>query len=118
VVNKADREGADQAVRVLQDMLALAQAPWKPPICKTIALDGTGVDDLVAAVASHQAYLQAGPGERHERVQVRRELERLIQDELLVQFLDSLPSGQLDDIVSRVAARDLAPYEALAALGL
>lgn len=118
VVNKADREGADQAVRVLQDMLALAQAPWKPPICKTVALDGTGVDDLVAAITSHQAYLQAGPGERQERVQVRRELERLIQDELLVQFLDSLPSGQLDDIVSRVAARDLAPYEALAALGL
>jgi len=118
VVNKADREGADQAVRVLQDMLALAQAPWKPPICKTVALDGTGVDDLVAAITSHQAYLQAGPGERQERVQVRRELERLIQDELLVQFLDSLPSGQLDDVVSRVAARDLAPYEALAALGL
>jgi LAO/AO transport system kinase len=118
VVNKADREGADQAVRVLQDMLALAQAPWKPPICKTVALDGTGVDDLVAAITSHQAYLQAGSGERQERVQVRRELERLIQDELLVQFLDSLPSGQLDDVVSRVAARDLAPYEALAALGL
>jgi len=118
VVNKADREGADQAVHVLQDMLALSEAPWKPPVCKTIALDGTGVDDLVAAIASHQAYLQAGPGERQERVRVRRELERLIQDELHVQFLDSLPSGQLDDVVTRVAARDLAPYEALAELGL
>ena len=118
VVNKADREGADQAVHVLQDMLALAKAPWKPPICKTVALDGTGVDDLVAAIGSHQAYLQAGPGERQERVRVRRELERLIQDELHVQFLDSLPSGQLDDVVTRVAARDRAPYEALAELGL
>src|SRR5947199_2708084 len=41
VVNKADRDGADQTVRDLKNMLALAevQSPdaWKPPIIKTIA---------------------------------------------------------------------------------
>src|SRR6187397_2848565 len=37
VVNKADRDGADQVRRDLRSMLALAQVPeggWKPPIVK------------------------------------------------------------------------------------
>jgi LAO/AO transport system kinase len=118
VVNKADLQGADQAVYVLQDMLALAQVPWMPPICKTVALDGTGIDDLVAAIAAHQTYLQTGPGERRERARVRRQIEGLVQEALLAQFLEGLPPGLLDDIVSRVAVRDLAPHEALAELGL
>ncbi len=118
VVNKADLQGADQAAYVLQEMLALAETPWTPPICKTVALDGTGTSDLVAAIAAHQVYLQTGPGERREQIRVRRELERLIQEALLAQFLAGLPPGQLDGIVSRVAARDLAPDEALAELGV
>src|SRR5258705_2743286 len=40
VVNKADRDGADQVRRDLRSMLALAPAAegaWKPPIVKTVA---------------------------------------------------------------------------------
>ena len=118
VVNKADLQGADQAVRVLREMLTMAETPWTPPVCKTVALDGTGTHDLVAAIAAHQAYLQAGPGESQEHVRVRRELERLIQETLLTQFVAGLAPGQLDSIASRVAARDLAPYEALTELGI
>jgi LAO/AO transport system kinase len=118
VVNKADRAGTDQVVQVLQSMLALAQVPWVPPICETVALDGTGVDDLVTAIASHQAYLASGPGRERERARAQHELERLIQRELLVQFLDRLPAGKLSDLVARIAARDQSPYQALEELGL
>ena len=39
VVNKADRDGADQVRRDLRSMIALADRPddgWKPPIVATI----------------------------------------------------------------------------------
>jgi LAO/AO transport system kinase len=118
VINKADLAGADQAVHALQSMLALAETPWVPPICKTIALDGTGVDHLAAAIASHRAYLDSGPGREREQARVQHELERLIQHELLAQFLDGLPAGRFGQVVSRIVARDLAPYQALEELGL
>lgn len=118
VVNKADLQGADQAVHVLEEMLALAETPWTPPVCKTAALDGTGTSDVVAAIAAHEIYLQKGPGERREQIRVRRELERLIQGALLSQFLAGLSAGQFDSIVSRVASRHLTPHEALAELGV
>lgn len=47
VVNKADRDGAEQTVR---DLRAEIQAP----ILKLVAAQGDGVTDLVAAIDSHQ----------------------------------------------------------------
>ena len=53
VINKADRDGADQVRRELRSMLALAERPegaWKPEIVKTVASKGEGIDDVVAAL--------------------------------------------------------------------
>src|SRR6266516_2743769 len=47
VINKSDREGAERVereIRALQS-LALRNDGWTPPIVKTVASDGTGVDD-------------------------------------------------------------------------
>ncbi|MCK0176507.1 MULTISPECIES: ArgK/MeaB family GTPase [Mycobacteriaceae] len=46
VVNKADREGADQTVRDLRGEVGV-------PILKLIAAQGEGVEDLVAAIDAH-----------------------------------------------------------------
>jgi LAO/AO transport system kinase len=62
VVNKADRDGADQVRRDLRSMLALAERPegaWKPPIVKTIAHKGEGVDEVVAEIDRHRAWLES-----------------------------------------------------------
>ncbi len=40
VVNKADRPQTQQTVRDLRSMLALAPAPWKPPVVTTVATTG------------------------------------------------------------------------------
>ena len=45
VINKADRDGADQVRRELRSMLALAERPegaWKPEILKTDRQQGRG----------------------------------------------------------------------------
>jgi LAO/AO transport system kinase len=61
VVNKADREGADAAVRELRHMLTLGErrAPgdWRPPILTMIASRSEGVDELVEALEKHRGWL-------------------------------------------------------------
>jgi LAO/AO transport system kinase len=46
VVNKGDREGADMAVRDLQE--------WVPKVIRTVAVKGDGIAGLVEAIAEHQ----------------------------------------------------------------
>src|SRR5690349_14525329 len=53
VINKADRDGADQVRRELRAMLGLSERPagsWNPPILKTVAQTGDGVEDVVDAL--------------------------------------------------------------------
>src|SRR4051794_2464909 len=61
IVNKADRDGADQAARDLRHMLSLGERrgpdDWQPPIVKTVAARGEGVDDVVAALEQHREWL-------------------------------------------------------------
>lgn len=60
VVNKADRDGAQKVVIELSQMLDLnpnKNKGWDPPVIKTVASDGTGVDELVSKVNEHYDYL-------------------------------------------------------------
>lgn len=60
VVNKADRDGADHSARAIRGMLTLSMEhpDWFPPILKTVAERGEGVDEVVEAIESHRAYLK------------------------------------------------------------
>jgi LAO/AO transport system kinase len=48
-INKSDQPGADRVERELQAMLSLADGP-KPPIVRTVATEGAGVDALLEAI--------------------------------------------------------------------
>lgn len=112
VVNKADREGADQTLRDLRAMLALgprAAESWVPPVIPTVATEGAGIDDLLAAVEAHAAWL-ASSGEGPRRV------ERRTRDEIAAMALAimraRMASASLDELVSRVLSGELDPREA------
>ena len=49
-INKADQPGAERTEREIQGMLSLGGDGLSTPIIRTVALDGTGVGELVAAV--------------------------------------------------------------------
>src|SRR5205814_5333311 len=60
VINKSDREGAERVEREIRAMQSLAMRgdQWTPPIVKTVATDGRGIQelaDVIAAYESHQA---------------------------------------------------------------
>ncbi|THV32224.1 methylmalonyl Co-A mutase-associated GTPase MeaB [Glycomyces paridis] len=63
VVNKADRPGADAAVRDLRAMMSLVRREpyeWRQPICTTVASEGKGLEELVAAIGKHHDWLAGG----------------------------------------------------------
>ncbi|MGE9809177.1 MULTISPECIES: methylmalonyl Co-A mutase-associated GTPase MeaB [unclassified Janibacter] len=62
VVNKADRDGADNTVRDLRHMIQLSDRTtpglWRPPVVRTSALNRTGIDDLLEGLDAHRAWLE------------------------------------------------------------
>ena len=52
VINKADHPGADRVEHEIQGLLTLGQRSkgWTPPIIKTVATDGTGVNEVLGAI--------------------------------------------------------------------
>jgi LAO/AO transport system kinase len=62
VVNKADRPGADQAESELASMLSLSPENERPPIFRTVAINGEGVPALVDVLVHLEPKVHASPG--------------------------------------------------------
>src|ERR1041384_4152360 len=61
VINKSDREGAERVEREIRMMQtrAIRSDQWTPPIVKTVATEGTGLPELVKAIADYQEFLKS-----------------------------------------------------------
>jgi len=115
VVNKADREGADRAIRDLIHMLDLRDAEGgrrEVEIVKTIGSwglkDGSGVADLVAAIDRHRAQpddRSVGRAAAH-----LAELVRGLLSDRAVRAMAAL--GGMEEIAEQIAARRQDPYTA------
>lgn len=79
-VNKSDRDGADTAVRELRAMIELGTwTGWKPPVVKTVASTGVGIDELLQAIDDHQAWLESSGERRVRRLRrIREEITALV----------------------------------------
>lgn len=123
-VNKADRDGADLAVRELRTMLAIgrnvegADAPvWRPPIVKTVASRGEGITELVQAIAQHSAYLvDHGVLDRRRRERARAEIEALVVAAVRGRLSDGEAARRLEALAGDVVSGATDPYTAAAAL--
>ena len=137
VVNKADLPGVENTERSLKSMLDLAHpvekvfrhhgkamivpesepvnaSPWVPPILRTIATDGTGVEDLLAAIEQHAQHLRLSGGWVHrERARLESELEGLLTETLVAQFRARITDDRYAETVDRLVQRKLSPWEAV-----
>jgi LAO/AO transport system kinase len=117
VVNKADRDGADATYRDIQGMIGLAAArgagDWRPQVVRAIASRGEGIDDILAALAKHRAWLS-----EHGQLRARRERRAAAEIEAIVlavlrERIGSVGSdAALAELAARVAAGTLDPYTA------
>jgi LAO/AO transport system kinase len=116
VINKADRDGADQVRRELRSMLALAERPegaWRPPIVKTVASRGEGVDDVVEEIGRHHAWLtESGQLAERRTRRARDEIEAIAVTALRERWGDVHARTELDELAEKVAAGTSDPYAA------
>ncbi|MBI2393934.1 MAG: methylmalonyl Co-A mutase-associated GTPase MeaB [Deltaproteobacteria bacterium] len=138
VVNKADREGADAQVRHLESMIALGReikagrravqvhighhagalggAPvddgsWSPPVLKTVAARGEGVDALCAEIVRHRAWLETDAGRERRARQQHEQLLGHFRDTLIEAALSEL-GAKIDEAARSVQEREIDPYTA------
>lgn len=143
VVNKADRPGVENTERALRGMLSLAhpvqrpvdlhhghgyaatqpQAPpaeaaiWQPPILRTVATEGTGVDELFQEVARHRHYLvESGEWQRRERLRLQSELDMLLQALLVSRWRQTVSQEAYQNVVDRLLQREISPWQAVEVL--
>jgi LAO/AO transport system kinase len=84
---------------------------WRPPIHKTVATRGEGIEELADAIRTHRAYLeQTGSLAWRERERAAAELEMIIQQEALRRVLARTDGVQLAALIDRIAQRELDPY--------
>ena len=114
VVNKADRPGAAETQSDLMGMLELSgRRAWRPPIVRTVATTGEGVDELFAAISEHKAHLEAtGDAATRRRARLREELRGLVAAEMLERAAAVCSGPEFEQIVDEVAARTRDPYTA------
>src|SRR5439155_19138619 len=60
VINKCDRPGVDKTERAVLAMLSLAHRAggWQPPVLKTVATEGTGIDELIQTIERSYLFFQ------------------------------------------------------------
>jgi LAO/AO transport system kinase len=118
VVNKADREGADQVVQSVTASLSLqtfADGEWRPPVIKTEATTGLGVDRLWDEIERFRQHASQHQAQRRKASHETR-LRGLLAQRLLEHVEKRLPSGEFERLVEAVAARRTDPYSAAASL--
>ena len=116
VVNKADRDGAEQVRRDLRSMLALAERgpdAWRAPVLAASARSGTGVAEIVEALEEHHAWLRdAGELVRRRERRARAEIEAIALTTMRARWDGLGGRAELDTLAARVAAGECDPYAA------
>ena len=136
VINKADRPGVENTERALRSNLKLAHptprvfrhhgktmavntatpdpAIWIPPIAKTVATEGKGINELIEAISRHAAHLdQTGDRAARDHARLQSEIELLLQEALMDQFLERIPQEKYGELIEKIFTRNISPQEAV-----
>lgn len=116
VVNKADREDASATIAALEMNLNLkpkAANDWRPPVLRTIAIKGEGVELVLDWIGKHRAYLESEHRiDSKERARLRAELELVVQREMMARIFHGVNSARIESMVDKIVARELDVYKA------
>jgi len=115
VVNKADKEGADQAVQEIYSMITMGDPidGWRAPVIKTIATTGEGTTALAEGIDKHIKHIRDLARTRSNIEKMRREVlgaVRRYYEDVKVQEIES--STKFNKVVAQVGARRMDPYTA------
>ncbi|GAA1230683.1 methylmalonyl Co-A mutase-associated GTPase MeaB [Oryzihumus leptocrescens] len=117
VVNKADRDGADATVRDIRHMISLGDRTepnlWRPPVVKTVAAQGEGVDEVMESIDKHFAWMESTGVLRERRVRRAGDEIEAIALQALRQRMGDLRHGNgVDELAAQVVDGSTDPYAA------
>jgi LAO/AO transport system kinase len=115
VVNKADREDADNTAQEIYSMIAMSEMDkgWRPRVLKTSALSGEGISALVEAIKQHAQFLSKSAAPETSRLRAQKEIMNAAQryfEDVTLQELASTP--EFAKLTLQVEKRQVDPYTA------
>lgn len=126
VVNKADRQGAEQVVVELEAMLSLnpKDSQWQAPVLTTQAINNVGIEELYQEIEGHRRMLEStGQLSLQRKEQLKKELLRaiergvseqlsklMVRDKNLIALLEKVGRGEVDPYST---ARDILSNQAM-----
>ncbi|MFY9440610.1 MAG: methylmalonyl Co-A mutase-associated GTPase MeaB [Tepidanaerobacteraceae bacterium] len=118
VVNKSDLDGTDRLVTEIQMNLDLNpdKSKSKPPIVKTVALTGEGIDELKNTIFHTQKQFQEqGLLNKKRKKRINQELRELIREIHLSQIASSF-EPKIDDFTEKIFNKEVDPISAAVAI--
>jgi LAO/AO transport system kinase len=115
VVNKADRENAEEAVIDIETMLNMSpeKQKWKPPVIKTTATKDEGTTELLNQINQHMKYLKKDAVDTQLRQKAETELVEAIKQKTTDSIISELKhKGELDKFIQKILAKETDPYSA------
>ncbi|MGE3801920.1 MAG: methylmalonyl Co-A mutase-associated GTPase MeaB [Candidatus Kapaibacterium sp.] len=121
VMNKSDRDGADQAVSALKTILTMrithAVGEWYPDVIRTVGTTGEGIDTLADRVEGHYQFMLEHNFFEPRRAHREKERVRELTEALLHRsFWTEERNGLLEEMVPRIVSREISPQQAARSL--
>jgi LAO/AO transport system kinase len=114
VINKCDRPGVENMERAVLSLLSLAHRPdgWTPPIIKTIATEGRGIEELVEAIQQSSEHAQTSSlRTERRRDAARQRLMNLLREQLVHKAVETVfPGDAIENLIDRIIRRETDPY--------
>lgn len=113
VINKSDRDGAEHVEREIRTLQSLATRGdgWTPPIVKTVASEGVGIEGLAAAVSDYESYLRKENLVLHKSVENwQARLVEMLRDVLLEKARAQMQDGAIARYAVEIAEHKRDPY--------
>ncbi|MDP9382823.1 MAG: methylmalonyl Co-A mutase-associated GTPase MeaB [Chloroflexota bacterium] len=120
VLNKADREGANELLAQLRHNLSFSHpepGEWRVPIQKTVATTGEGIRELVDTVGKHREHLKSsGELQARLRASLEEELVTLVQEAVGRRVRGRLAGPECNNLLEGVLSRETDPFSAASRL--
>jgi len=113
VLNKADRDGAQNAIVEIESMLHLrAQRDWNPKVLRAIASQGEGVAEIAEMINKHRKFLEEDNLlNKNRKERISKKIQSIVRQRLEKEFWDDSNRRTLIENLESSNDLNLSPYK-------
>lgn len=89
---------------------------WRPPINRTVASKGEGIEAVVDSIEEHKAYLfESGTIVKIRKARIKNEVTAMLNDRVN-RYIDKnvVQTGDFEAVVEKLQVREIEPYSVVA----